>query len=209
MAANIRDQVIAALTSQYRQLTGVTMPGGGKMPVLRQAVSGSDAMSRGGPKNTEKKPAINMGIYRSLVLTSMDYRFFALSNKAEPLKQLGPDLIGKALTNAGIRVTTGQSTRRTFGKSKAAIHKRTKADPLVGVDQVEKLISSDPDGGLAWYWRMCNLDPDSPVPSERCGYVQWVVSKSPVAIRTIHHVCTNFKNNRRTLIMVDNPWTQQ
>jgi hypothetical protein len=101
-------------------------------------------------------------------------------------------------------LTTTQATRLQRRAAKNDM-------PTVRVNHVQKLLSSDNNAGLDYFFTRTCLDPDVVAPGGgRIGWVYWLAATSLILARTVE-LCHRYvhEKNERVLIYVDTPWIQQ
>jgi hypothetical protein len=163
---------------------------------------GTCTLDSGRLHDLASRPTLNMTHYRMLSNCSFDWRFYTLWIKSDPMMSLDQH---EFRPDAGFFVGN---------KQPEPSRKRKRDDQLevsVSVDTAPPVNDSqvDSNGGLSWYYNLLNLHPGHPPPSELHLLICWVAAKSPGVIAAMDCVYNNYKEHKRTLILVDSPWAQQ
>lgn len=85
----------------------------------------------------------------------------------------------------------------------------TAADPILGAVQVENIINQDRDAGLTLQWYLTSRESGMICPADRMAQLSFILSKSAILTAGVIHMWGLLKEQRRVIMMTDNPWAQQ
>jgi len=161
----------------------------------------------------ERHPAINLQSYRVASLVSFDPRNAILCREGEKDAKVAADI--RALEQVAERFGLKERIRGTDPlptkeeKAKAARADKAEAKELAaGVEQVNRIISRDGDGGLTWYHLMTRQAPSYIPPSDRAEMIHYVAFSSPKLCYILSKTWEWARMGERVLIVVVHPITQ-
>lgn len=82
--------------------------------------------------------------------------------------------------------------------------------PILGVEHIERLLSTDRNAGLGYLFAQTRLDPNVNSLSDRSGWLHWLCASSPILSRSLELAHRYIHEQKeRLVIYVDTPWIQQ